>query len=91
MLHLLEHILQDRIGHVADEQVMLRMAVGEERGQPEIRGFSYPLLIFVVSVTECQDSWFQLPSPRFVVSVTEIRGFSYRDSWFQLPGDSNTV
>src|SRR5690606_21287141 len=77
VLHLLHHVLEHGIGHIADEQVMLRVPIGNEV-RALIRGFCFHPTIFVVSVTRSQGSWYQLPPEG-------IRGISYPDSWFYLP------
>ena len=78
MLHVLHHVLQNRVGDIADEQVMLRMTV-RQKGREGVRVFSYHEAWFVFSVTHVkirvfsyQDSCFQLP--RFVFSVTMTSG-----------------
>ena len=55
MLHLLHHVLEHRVGHIADEQVVLRVPVREQRLEkagirdqfpcPQFRGIRYPVKI----------------------------------------------
>lgn len=93
------HVLQDSVSHIADEQVMLRMPIRHQRDN-RVRVISYhassswfqvPPSRFVLSVTHRLDSCYQLPPLRFVVSVTEIeisvtkiRGISYRVLFFSI-------
>jgi hypothetical protein len=57
MLHLRHHVLQDSIAHVADEQVMLRMALRDQSGAN--RGIAFHFATFGVSGTICQVSGYQ--------------------------------
>ncbi len=66
MLHVLHHVLQHRVGHVADEQVMLRVAVRDQL-RVAIRGISVHTLNFVLSVTTVKIRGISYPPP---------------DSWF---------
>ena len=82
MLQLRHHVLQGRVGNITDEQVMLRMPVGQQRRDQRlllnllrrsIRGIGYH--------GPC--SGFQLPASRFGVSVTHRCMRPH--SGFQLP------
>ncbi len=74
MLHMLHHVLQHRIRHVADEQVVLGVAIGQKR-RKRVRVFSYHGATFVFSVT----------AVKIRVFSYQNQDFSYRDSCFQLP------
>ena len=74
MLHMLHHVLQHRIRHVADEQVVLGVAIGQKR-RKRVRVFSYHGATFVFSVTAVKIRVFSYRN----------QDFSYRDSCFQLP------
>ena len=74
MLHVLHHVLQNSISHITDEQIMLRMAIRQERGE-RIRVISYHESTFVVLVT----------AVKIRVISYQKQDFSYRDSCYQLP------
>ena len=74
MLHVLHHVLQDSISHITDEQIMLGMAIRQERGE-SIRVISYHESTFVVLVTAVKIR---------VISYRK-QDFSYQDSCYQLP------
>ena len=67
---MLHHVLQHRVGNVADEQIMLRMTIREEGGK--IRVFSYNAATFVFSVT----------AVKIRVFSYRKQDFSYRDSCY---------
>ena len=71
---MLHHVLQDSVSHITDEQIMLRMAIRQERGEG-IRVISYHEATFVVLVT----------AVKIRVISYQKRDFSYRDSCYQLP------
>jgi hypothetical protein len=78
MLHMLHHVLQNSVRHIADEQIMLRVTIGQKR-RKRVRVFSYHSMHIRVFSYRCQDSCFQLPKsgfqlPRFVFSVTGTCG-----------------
>ena len=96
------HILEHRIRHIADEQVVLGMASGKERLEArQIRGISFHGPSFGGSGTDCQDSGDQLPTglrSGDQVPPTRIRGisyqklgFSYRDSGYQVPNQRSNA
>ena len=74
MLHVLHHVLQDSVSHITDEQIMLRMAIRQERGE-SIRVISYHESTFVVLVT----------AVKIRVISYQKQDFSYQDSCYQLP------
>ena len=74
MLHMLHHVLQHSVSDIADEKVMLRVAIRKERGEG-IRVISYHGSTFVVLVTTVKIR---------VISYTK-QDFSYQDSCYQLP------
>jgi hypothetical protein len=101
MFQMRHHILEDGIRDIADEQVMLRMPLGQQ-GQGRIRGFRHHARFFGVSDTEVngfgvsdtanpgstENLWKTMPT-----NEKQIRGFKHQDSGFQTPrfGVLNTV
>ena len=76
MFHVLHDVFKHGVGHVADKQVLLRMAF-RQKCSINVRGFSYHGSDIRAFSYRCQaDSWFQLPP--FVVLVTNLRGNGYR-------------
>ena len=71
MLHVLHHVLQDSVGDITDEKIMLRMAIRQKRGEG-IRVISYHDLTFVVLVT----------AVKIRVISYQKQDFSYRDSCY---------
>ena len=74
MLHMLHHVLQHSVSDIADEKVMLRVAIWKERGEG-VRVISYHGSTFVVLVTTVKIR---------VISYRK-QDFSYQDSCYQLP------
>ena len=75
MLHMLHHVLQHSVSYIADEKVMLRVAIRKERGEG-VRVISYHGSTFVVLVTAVKIRVISYPK----------QDFSYHDSCYQLPG-----
>ena len=71
---MLHHVLQDSVSYITDEQIMLRMAIRQERSE-SIRVISYHESTFVVLVTAVKIR---------VISYRK-QDFSYQDSCYQLP------
>ena len=73
---MLHHVLQNSVSDIADEEIMLRVAIRKERGE-SVRVISYHGSTFVVLVTTVKIR---------VISYRK-QDFSYRDSCYQLPTD----
>lgn len=71
---MLHHVLQHSVSDIADEKVMLRVAIRKERGEG-IRVISYHGSTFVVLVTTVKIRVISYPK----------QDFSYQDSCYQLP------
>ena len=71
MLHMLHHVLQHGVSDIADEEIMLRMTIREERGK-RIRVISYHESTFVVLVT----------AVKIRVISYQNQDFSYQDSCY---------
>jgi len=71
---MLHHILEDSVRNIADEEIMLRMPVRQQRGQ-RVRVFSYHRRTFVFSGTDVKIRVFRY----------RCKDFSYLDSCFQVP------